>query len=47
VAIAGLTVGMLMWLGAFLTFGSEWFLMWQVADDRVHALENWRDHCRT
>jgi hypothetical protein len=29
VAIAGLTVGMLMWLGAFLTFGSEWFLMWQ------------------
>jgi predicted small integral membrane protein len=28
-AIAGLTVGMLMWLGAFLTIGGEWFLMWQ------------------
>jgi predicted small integral membrane protein len=28
-AIAGLTLGMLMWLGAFLTIGGEWFLMWQ------------------
>jgi predicted small integral membrane protein len=28
-AITGLTVGMLMWLGAFLTIGGEWFLMWQ------------------
>jgi predicted small integral membrane protein len=28
-AIAGLTVGMLMWFGAFLTIGGEWFLMWQ------------------
>ena len=29
VAIAGLTVGLLMWLVAFLTIGGEWFLMWQ------------------
>jgi predicted small integral membrane protein len=29
VAIAGLTLGMLMWLVAFLTVGGEWFLMWQ------------------
>ena len=29
IAIAGLTLGMLMWLGAFLTIGGEWFLMWQ------------------
>jgi predicted small integral membrane protein len=28
-AIAGLTVGMLMWFAAFLTIGGEWFLMWQ------------------
>ena len=28
-SIAGLTVGMLMWFGAFLTVGGEWFLMWQ------------------
>jgi predicted small integral membrane protein len=28
-AIAGLTVGLLMWLVAFLTMGGEWFLMWQ------------------
>jgi predicted small integral membrane protein len=28
-AIAGLTVGMLMWFGAFLAVGGEWFLMWQ------------------
>jgi predicted small integral membrane protein len=28
-AIAGLTVGMLMWFVAFLTVGGEWFLMWQ------------------
>jgi len=31
VAIAGLTVGMLLWLVAFLTVGAEWFLMWQSA----------------
>ncbi len=29
IAVAGLTLGMLMWLGAFLTIGGEWFLMWQ------------------
>jgi predicted small integral membrane protein len=28
-AIAGLTLAMLMWLVAFLVVGSEWFLMWQ------------------
>jgi predicted small integral membrane protein len=28
-AAAGLTLGMLMWLGAFLAIGGEWFLMWQ------------------
>lgn len=28
-AIAGLTTGMLLWFGAFLTIGGEWFLMWQ------------------
>jgi len=31
VAIAGLTLGMLLWLVAFLTVGAEWFLMWQSA----------------
>jgi len=29
VAIAGLTLGLLQWLAAFLTVGGEWFLMWQ------------------
>jgi predicted small integral membrane protein len=29
VAIAGLTLGLLMWLVAFLSVGAEWFLMWQ------------------
>ena len=29
VAISGLTLGLLMWLVAFLSVGSEWFLMWQ------------------
>jgi predicted small integral membrane protein len=29
VAFAGLTLGLLMWLVAFLTVGDEWFLMWQ------------------
>ena len=29
VAIAGLTLSMLMWLVAFLSVGAEWFLMWQ------------------
>jgi predicted small integral membrane protein len=28
-AIAGLTLGLLMWLIAFLSVGGEWFLMWQ------------------
>jgi predicted small integral membrane protein len=31
VAVAGLTVGLLLWLVAFLTVGAEWFLMWQSA----------------
>jgi predicted small integral membrane protein len=30
-AIAGLTLGLLMWLVAFLSVGGEWFLMWQSA----------------
>jgi predicted small integral membrane protein len=29
VAIAGLTMGLLLWLLAFLIIGGEWFLMWQ------------------
>ena len=29
VAIAALTCALLMWLGAFLSIGGEWFLMWQ------------------
>lgn len=29
VAVAGLTVGLLLWLVAFLSIGGEWFLMWQ------------------
>ncbi|HWG20097.1 MAG TPA: DUF2165 domain-containing protein [Terracidiphilus sp.] len=29
IAIAGLTVSLLMWLVAFLSIGGEWFLMWQ------------------
>ena len=29
VAIAGLTLGLAMWLLAFLSVGGEWFLMWQ------------------
>jgi len=29
VAIAGLTLGLLMWMVAFLSVGAEWFLMWQ------------------
>ena len=28
-AAAGLVVGLLLWLVAFLTVGGEWFLMWQ------------------
>jgi len=28
-AFAGLTLGLLMWLVAFLSIGGEWFLMWQ------------------
>ncbi len=28
-AVAGLTMSLLMWLVAFLTVGGEWFLMWQ------------------
>lgn len=30
-AIGGLTVGLLLWLVAFLSVGGEWFLMWQSA----------------
>jgi len=29
VAIAALTLSLMMWLVAFLTVGGEWFLMWQ------------------
>jgi len=29
IAVAGLTVGLLLWLVAFLSIGGEWFLMWQ------------------
>ena len=29
VAIAALTLSMMMWLVAFLSVGGEWFLMWQ------------------
>jgi predicted small integral membrane protein len=29
IAIAGLTLSLLMWLVAFLSVGGEWFLMWQ------------------
>ena len=29
VAIAGMTLSLLMWLVAFLSIGAEWFLMWQ------------------
>jgi predicted small integral membrane protein len=28
-AVAGMTLSMMMWLVAFLTVGGEWFLMWQ------------------
>ena len=29
IAIIGLTLGLVMWLVAFLSVGGEWFLMWQ------------------
>ena len=29
ISVAGLTVGLLLWLVAFLSIGGEWFLMWQ------------------
>jgi predicted small integral membrane protein len=29
IAIAGLTLSLMMWLVAFLSVGAEWFLMWQ------------------
>src|SRR5260370_16778823 len=29
VAIAGLTISLLQWFGAFISVGGEWFLMWQ------------------
>jgi predicted small integral membrane protein len=29
IAIAALTLGMLLWFVAFITIGGEWFLMWQ------------------
>ena len=32
VAVAGLTLSLLMWLVAFLAVGGEWFLMWQSAN---------------
>ena len=28
-AVAGLTLGLLLWLVPFITVGGEWFLMWQ------------------
>lgn len=28
-AIVGITAGLLLWFGAFITIGGEWFLMWQ------------------
>jgi predicted small integral membrane protein len=31
IAIAALTLGLLLWFVAFLTVGGEWFLMWQSA----------------
>lgn len=31
-AVAGLTLGLLMWLIVFLSVGGEWFLMWQSPD---------------
>jgi predicted small integral membrane protein len=31
VAVAGLTLGMLLWFTGFITIGGEWFLMWQSA----------------
>lgn len=31
IPILALLFGMLLWLGAFLTVGGEWFLMWQSA----------------
>lgn len=32
VAVAGLTLGMLLWLAGFMTIGGEWFAMWQSQD---------------
>lgn len=29
IAVAALTFGLLLWFGAFLSVGGEWFLMWQ------------------
>jgi predicted small integral membrane protein len=29
IAIAGLILGLFLWLAAFLIVGGEWFLMWQ------------------
>jgi predicted small integral membrane protein len=29
VAIAGLTLGIILWFTGFITVGGEWFLMWQ------------------
>ena len=28
-AVAGLTVGIVLWFGGFIAIGGEWFLMWQ------------------
>lgn len=32
IAIAGLTLGVLLWFVGFLVIGGEWFLMWQSQD---------------
>ena len=29
IAIAGLTLGIVLWFSGFMTIGGEWFLMWQ------------------
>jgi len=32
IAIAGLTLGILLWFTGFITLGGEWFLMWQSSE---------------
>ncbi len=29
IAVAGLTLGIILWFSGFITIGGEWFLMWQ------------------